>query len=180
MDSNGLYKRRKAHEFSLMIFYFIVLALGVNNFSTTGSPPVSTSQNNFGQFIVHKSSKKNERKIQNRIKSVFKEKVKTIKKYLRNTLKKWKGPKNQNFMRGLLGLLLMGLIVSVAILLGYHIAGLACYLSCTGHPVLAAVASILGWGGILWLSIISIKGVFQRILRRENKPSSSIKPLEGG
>lgn len=171
------YIRQKAHDFSLVIFYSVVIAFGVNNFLIQNNYDHNLVRQPTAKFIVHKPKSENPTTIRKNLKSKVKGKIKKLRKQIKYELRELKNElKKQNDKGGVIALkiLLTLLTIGVALLLGYLIAALACNLSCSGEEGLAWVVLILGWGGIIWLGIIAIKNIFRKIGQKK-KASNIIK-----
>lgn len=54
---------------------------------------------------------------------------------------------------------LIALTILGALVLGYVVTALACGIACSGQEGLAWALIIVGWGGLIWLSIILIKKI---------------------
>lgn len=164
LQYNRHYIRQKAHDFSLVISYSIVIALGVNNFLMQPIHGNNKVQQPIAKFIVYKPKVENHTTNRKQLKSEFKQKFKKVRKQikqeLRNLKKELKKKKDKKGSR-LVKLLLFLLTVAAAVVLGFLILALSCNLSCSGKEGLAWVVLFLGWTGIIWLGIIVLKKIFR-------------------
>lgn len=160
------YARRKTHDFSLMILCSIVISLGVNNFLIQNNREINLLPEPTARFMVFNPASETEITNRKNLKSALKEKVKSLKKQVKlelRELKKKTDRKDGKTGTILLQFLLMFLTLAIAFILGFIVALFACDLSCTGQGTLALVVLIVGWGGILWLSVIAIKAILEKI-----------------
>ncbi len=143
------YRSQKTHDFGLVIFSFLMLSVGTNNWlaknisNTTSATPIAT-------FIVHKQKKPSKRQ--------FKKQLRKELRALKKVFKKRKNKKGTVLMRVLLTLLLIGLAVG----LGLSIAVFSCNLSCSGQDGLAVLVAIVGFGGIIILSVLAIRNLWSK------------------
>ena len=164
LQYNRQYIRQKAHDFSLVIFYAIVISLGVNNFLIQPNHSNNMVQQPTAKFIVHKPKLENHTTNRKQIKSEFKRKFKKLRKQIKKelrALKKELKKKNDKAGMTLVKFLLFLLTIGVAISLGFLILVLSCNISCSGQEGLAFVVLLLGWAGIIWLGVITIKKIFK-------------------
>lgn len=165
------YVRQKVHDFSLVIFYSVVITFGVNNFLMQNNNDNNLVRQPTAEFIVYKPKSENQTSDRKKPKFEVKENNKELRKQIKDEFQELKIElKRQNDKGGVIGLkiLLTLLTIGVALLLVYLIAALSCSLSCSGQEGLAFVVLILGWGGIIWLGIIAIKNIFRKIGKRKN------------
>ena len=162
------YVRQKVHDFTLVFSAILAIALMVNNFLSLESQPVSSKTGN-ARLIVHKGDFKPEAKVKKGFRSELRKKAKQLRKNIKAEIKEIKKIRKNNQQggsnAGLLKALLIMLTIAVAVTLGTLVAALACDLSCSGYEGLALITLILGWGGIIWLGIIAIKNIIQKVGR---------------
>lgn len=165
----GLFKysyfRQKLHDFTLVVSGILAFALMINNFLSLNSSAVPF-ENSEVKLIVHKAESHPEANTKKGFKSELRAKAKQLRKNIKKELKElkkaWKNQK-RNGNPGLVKALLIMLTIGVAVSLGMLVAALACNLSCSGYEALALIVLILGWGGIVWLGIIAIKNILQKV-----------------
>ncbi|KAA3631335.1 MAG: hypothetical protein DWQ02_16565 [Bacteroidetes bacterium] len=159
------YFRQKLHDFTLVVSGILAFALMCNNFLSLSSPTVPI-ENGEAKLIVHKDNSLPEAKTKKGFKSELKAESRQLRKNIKKELKElkraWKAQK-QNGNAGFVKALLIMLTIGVAVTLGMLVAALACNLSCSGYEALALIVLILGWGGIVWLGIIAIKNILQKV-----------------
>jgi len=164
LQYNRHYIRQKAHDFSLVLFYGIVISLGVNNFLMQPIHVDNMVQQPTAKFIVHKPKLENQTTNRKQLKFEFKKKFKKVRKQikqeLRNLKKELKKKKDKMGMR-LVKFLLFLLTIGAAIFLGFLILVLSCELSCSGQEGLAWVVLLAGWTGVVWLGVIAIKKIIK-------------------
>jgi hypothetical protein len=171
------YTRQKILDFSLVIFYSVVIAFGVNSFLIQNNYDYNLYRQPTAEFTVIKPKSKNQTTTRKNLKSEVEVKIKKLRKQIKHELRGLKKElKRENDKGGVVALkiLLTLLTIGVALLLGYLIAGLACSLACSGQGGLAWVVLVLGWGGMIWLGIIAIKNILSKIGKKK-KASSIIK-----
>lgn len=163
------YARQKSHDFFLIVFYSAVLAFGGNNFLAADT--ISPMQASEGRAELMSYRPYSEKVISH--KQTRKERIKSFRKQIKHELrtlkKEFKQQDNSGKKTGL-KILLIVLTVVVALGLGTLIAGLACSASCSGQEGLAAVILLLGWTGIVWLSVIAIKNIVRKIGKPKAAP----------
>jgi len=165
------YLRQKLLDFTLVITHFLIIATGVNYFAfSPNSNPQSTSyearSNSYEARLavlrikpqVEKKSKKKSRSQLRKTFKKMKKKIKAELKQMKKAMKKQGNKKDARLIQALLILLTIG----VALLLGVLIAALACEISCSGQEGLATAILLLGWTGVVWLSVIMIKKILQK------------------
>ena len=163
---SNFYLRQKTYDFSLVVFYSVVIAFGVNNFLIKNSNINNSALQPAATFIAHKP--KSENKITKQIKP--KEIRKQIKHDLRRLKKELKSQKNKGGEKNL-KIFLTLLTIGIAVLLGYLIAGLSCSLSCFGQGGLAGVVLLVGWIGTAWLGIIAIDHIWKKMGKKKKTPN---------
>ncbi len=129
------YRRQKLHDFGLVLFTFMVVSVGSNNWlSENFTTEVTTSAT--ATFIVNKQQKKTDRQ--------FKKQLRKQLRAMRKTFKKQKNKKGNKLIRILLTLL----IFIGAVSLGSFIALLSCNFYCSGQGGLATLVLVGGVAGI--------------------------------
>ena len=160
-------------DFSLVVSYALVIALGVNNFLSPNASDINLSreevgmeisQNKNARLVVHKTGPK--RKLSKRdLMQQFKQKIKKSRRaikrefrILKRTLKQNKNSNADTAAKAFLSLFVVGL----GVFLGYLVAGLACNLSCSGKEGLAWTVLIGGWSVILWLMLFTLNKLWNK------------------
>ncbi|MFK7807272.1 MAG: hypothetical protein AB8F74_05650 [Saprospiraceae bacterium] len=172
----SLYVRQKAHDFTLVFFYSIVISLGVNNYIIHNNNDYSTVQRPTAKLVVYELKPENNTSNKRQHRSAVKGKIKKLRKQIKHELRKLKKElKRKNDKAGVIALkiLLSLLTVGASLILGYLVAALACNLSCSGQEGLAAVVLILGIGGVIWLMIITLNNILKKVGQKKKKPISS-------
>lgn len=156
------YLRQKSLDFILSTSYALLITAGLNvwlfsNIDSTSkqaiASPVLTAQHLKPAGLNEKTAKKH--KITN-LKASFQELKTAIKTY--KAEQKAAGNSAAGGGKGwLIALTILG-----ALVLGYVITGLACGIACSGQEGLAWALLVVGWGGIIWLSIILIKKIARK------------------
>jgi hypothetical protein len=155
------YIRQKTTESLLVLLYGAILALGTHAF-VKGLDRDSVSEATFYAHTVALTYTTPEPqwntregvwgKMSDRYQS-----ARTLLRYelrtLRQALKK--EPADHSLKRDLLILL----TILAALGLGYLIVAFSCSLACNGQEGLAWVVLILGWAGVVWLTILAIKEI---------------------
>ena len=160
------YTRRKTHDFSLVICAAVVLAFGGNQFLASDDFNDNPTAEATAEFMTYRTysegltSKSGKQNLTNRAR--LKTMRKQIKQEFRTLKKEFKKQKEQGDQTGL-KILLIVLTVAVILFLGYVIAGLSCSLSCSGQGGLATVVLLLGWAGLVWLGIFTIKTILRKL-----------------
>lgn len=169
---NSSYLRRKIHDFSLVAFSSIVITLGVNNFLTQDNHLYNQSPKPRAEFMVNKAKPGNSIRSKTTTKAKLKEFKKKIKQEFRALKKELNHQKTKdtNAATVLLKIFLILLTLALAVTLAGLITVLACHLSCSGYERLATASIVLGWGGIIWLGVIAIKNILQRVRVRKHIP----------
>jgi len=174
------YFRQKTLDFTLVISYALVIALGVNNFLTPNDSDVNlpreakveTTQNADALLVVHRTVPKEKTSLKS-LKRAFKKKIKKsrrdIKREFRTLKRTLKKNKDNSTSNKVAKVLLSLLVVFLGISLGYLVAGYACGLSCSGHEGLAWVVLIGGWSILLWLMFKSLNEIWREKDEGEKK-----------
>lgn len=161
------YVRQKVHDFTLVFSAILAIGLMVNNFLSLESPRVMSETGN-AKLIVNNGDLNPETKVKKGFRAELRSKAKQIRKNIKSEWKEFKKVRKNNkggANPGLVKALLIMLTIAVAVTLGLLVAALACNLSCSGYEGLALITLILGWGGIVWLGIIAIKNIVQKVGR---------------
>lgn len=157
------YVRQKSLDFVLSTCYALLIVAGLNvwlvsNFDGSikqaSASPVLTAQHLKPAGLDEKTAKKH--KITD-LKASFQE----LKAAIKNYKAAQKAAGNSAAGGGGKGWLI-ALTILGALGLGYVITGLACGIACSGQEGLAWALLIVGWGGIIWLSIILIKKIARK------------------
>jgi hypothetical protein len=156
------YLRQKSLDFILSTSYALLIVAGLNvwlfsnidgSIKRATASPVLTAQHLKPTGLDEKTAKKH--KITD-LKASFQELKTAIKTY--KAEQKAAGNSAAGGKKGwLIALTILG-----ALVLGYVITGLACGIACSGQEGLAWALLIIGWGGIIWLSIILIKKIARK------------------
>ncbi len=162
------YFRQKSLDFTLVITYSFVLALGVNNFLSSPNMDINLPRQGVdvkAEFIVNKTYPKKEKVTKRNLRKELKLKIKRskreIKREFRALKKEFKQNNSSSKDKGLkIGLSL--LVLLAALVLAYLIAALACNLSCSGQESLAGVVAIGGALVIIGLSILAFKEIWKK------------------
>jgi hypothetical protein len=165
------YKRRKIHDFFLVISYAIVIVFGINNFLLQENEDYRPKERVTAKFIVNKSKSENQASYQRKPITKVRAGIQKIKKQIRYEFRELKYElRKQNDRTGLIiyKILLTMLIVGATLALGMLVAALACNLSCSGNEGLAYVVLVLGWTSLIWLQIILIKKVVKMKGQKKN------------
>lgn len=111
----------------------------------------------------YKESQKILAEFQNTHQKLSRKNARTLRKELNYQSKKWmKEPdKENNGTLKIIAIILLALVASTFILF------LACGIGCAGAEVLAGIVAVVGFAGVIWLTIILIKGVNKK--RRKNQ-----------
>lgn len=156
------YVRQKSLDFILSTSYALIITTGLNvwlfsnidfSINQATASPVLTAQHLKPAGLDEKTAKKH--KITD-LKASFQELKAAIKTY-----KAEQKAADNNAAGGKKGWLI-ALTILGALVLGYVITGLACGIACSGQEGLAWALLIVGWGGIIWLSIILIKKIARK------------------
>ena len=170
--SKKKYWQQKRIDFTLALCYSLLIAVSLNNFlaneeglpdgetdltevtimhSALSAPPVATTN-----ATLTKTERREARRSQFKaLKSQFKE--------LKTELRAWKKEhKGQKKGRGLANALLILLVLLGAAALAFGVAGLSCSLSCNGQEGMAVIVLLGGLTGIIWLSVVLIKSIYNR------------------
>lgn len=156
------YVRQKSLDFILSTSYALLITAGLNvwlfsNIDGTSKPhtasPRLIAQHLKPASLDEKTAKKH--KITN-LKASFQELKTAIKTY--KAEQKAAGNSAAGGGKGWL----IALTVLGALALGYVVTALACGIACSGQEGLAWALLIVGWGGIIWLSIILIKKIARK------------------
>lgn len=168
------YWRRKFYDFSLVILYSSVIACGVNNILTHADWETYSSAQSTLTFISYRSESPKRLLPEQTLhtKKSIRENIRNKARVLAKYLKEPAGNSKGTGAKVLLFFLSFGLVL----LLGYGVALLACNIACSGAEGLAWVVLILGWGGIVWLEIIALRGIGKLYLRKKTS-SPAEKPL---
>lgn len=157
------YLRQKFHDFTLSTSYALLIVAGLNvwlysniegSSKQTAVKRVLIAQHLKPAGLDEKTAKKH--KIKD-LKASFQELKTAIKTYKAEQ----KADNNSAGGGGGKGWLI-ALTIFGALVLGYVITGLACGIACSGQEGLAWALLIVGWGGIIWLSIILIKKIARK------------------
>jgi hypothetical protein len=156
------YLRQKSLDFILSTSYALLIVAGLNVwlFSTIDgsinqakASPILTAQHLKPAGLDEKTAKKH--KITD-LKASFQELKTAIKTY--KAEQKAAGNSAAGGGKGwLIALTILG-----ALVLGYVVTALACGIACSGQEGLAWALLIVGWGSIIWLSIILIKKIARK------------------
>ena len=66
-------------------------------------------------------------------------------------------------------------LILLALILAYGVAALACSLSCAGSDAAAVIVAVLGLTGIVFLTIVLIRGILRKSKKeKETKPESPV------
>lgn len=156
------YLRQKSHDFILSTSYALLIVSGLNVwlFSNldSGVNQATASPRLIAQHL--KPTGLDEKTVKKHtitdLKASFQELKAAIKTY-----KAEQKVADNNAAGGKKGWLIAVTILG-ALVLGYVITGLACGIACSGQEGLAWALLIVGWGGIIWLSIILIKKIAKK------------------
>ncbi len=143
------YRRQKTHDFGLVIFGFLMISVGTNNWLVSNIGNVSTAVPT-ATFIVHKQKKPSKRQ--------FKKQLRKELRAMKKAFKKRKQKKEVKFIKILLTMLFWGGIIA----LGFLIGMLSCGLECSGNVGLAALVSVGGAIGITLLIILFHRKVWPK------------------
>lgn len=158
------YTRRKIHDFSLIMSYAVVVTLGVGSFLMQGDVSYNSAPQPRAEFMMFQPNLEKPTTHQNSFFSKVKRKTKSLKKQTRQQFRAFKKAfkrKNNGKVRAGQVALIMITILG-ALFLGLVVGVLACGISCSGSGGLALATLILGWGGIIALSVIVIKAILRR------------------
>jgi hypothetical protein len=164
------YNRQKIHDFTLVLTCSMMVALTWSNFLQSDESDKLKAPARV-EFISHQNTVVTGQPLQNKVGVKVRQQTKVLKKQIkkefRQLKKQFKSQQSEN--DGTLGgVLLILLTVVVALGLGLLVASLSCSLSCSGMEGLAIAVLIVGWTGIIWLSILAIKRILQRMKARKN------------
>ena len=154
------YARQKTHDFSLVLSYALVIALGFNNFATREevSPvppdvPRQMSMVSAPESVVTS--------IPERFRHLN-EKPRELKKQIRHELKALKKDLRKQGNKGMddgAKIVLILLTIAATLLLGYLLTVLACNIACSGQEGLAWVVWLGGGAGLIFLMILVIRNI---------------------
>lgn len=157
------YARQKAHDFSLIISTFLVLMFGVlaslnTNDLTINKTKAQAQLINYTQGLdLGASAKKNRKtgkwKQLKQVRQNFKQELKQLKKTFKE---------QEVSQRNWIKVLLILLTVALTLGLGLVVAALSCSASCNGMEGLGIMILIVGWGALIWLSILGIKKIVNK------------------
>lgn len=151
------YGKQKALDFILISSYAMLISAGLNHWASTPIQPAFPSNPN-AVLIAQKlrpeaqqealSQKDKKANVRATIQSV-KANLKALKAELKAAQGSGKG-------------WLIALTIVLALGVGYLITGLACGIMCSGQEGLGWAALIVGWAGLIWLTVIMIKKIARR------------------
>lgn len=163
-------KRRRIHDFILVVTYGLLISLAIPNFLSNNVSPRNNAQPR-AEFMVNKSQSRKQMGAWKR----FKSKVKTKYKSLKNKVKR--------------GLRLLALKIAVmpmwkinlwtillfisTLLLGIGVGALACNLSCTGYPAMAVFVFIFGIGLLVFGLTYFLRKIWEKRNKSEPKDNKS-------
>lgn len=159
------YTKRKILDFSFVLCYAFAIAFGLNNYLNQGTIQFNVSpQTSFNElspsvnFVVHKVVERPILKKKNNLFTSF-GKFKKIKKQIRRNLMilKEKNDFRTNFIKVLA---VLG-VIAIILFLGFYVALLVCGISCAGYEAIAVITLILGWGGLIYGSVVGIVDIMR-------------------
>lgn len=162
------YRKQKTSDFLMVLSYALLIAFSLNNYLTMEDNPgvanhkVSETAVLFSALaapaapaaVVSPKAPLTKAERRQARRSQF--------KALKTQIKAWKKENKGRKKGGEVGkILLTCLVICFAIGLAFLLAILACSLSCNGQGSLAVLLVLGGLTGIVWLSVIAIKGIFR-------------------
>lgn len=158
-----LYIQQKIHDLTLLLSCFLVLTFGVlaglnNNDQSVGYSQARVQLINYTQGLDYtKQLKRSSRTGKWKQIKQFRKNLKQELKQLKKTFKQQETKQREG-----LKVLLTLLTIAVVIGLGLFVAALSCSVSCNGMGGLAVVILVIGWGGLIWLGIWTIKKIMNK------------------
>lgn len=154
------YRKQKALDFILVTSYALLISTGLNRWASAPNE-ISLAAPSNTVLIAQKLKPETEERLSKKEKitnlKAALQSIKTNLKALKEELKAQEREKG----KGAKGWLI-ALTIILALALGYVVTGLACGIACSGQEGLAWAALIVGWAGIIWLSIIVIKKIARK------------------
>jgi ABC-type multidrug transport system fused ATPase/permease subunit len=166
------FMNRKRVDFIVCMLGFC-LAMGMFNKFLNNEYRINSS-NNYAQQVVYQAKTPKDKlraKFNNNpsVKSyrAFKKSIHREARLLKKELRNYKSS-DETYI----AVLLTVLILLLAAAAGLALAALSCSIACNGSEALALIVAVLGLGGIVYLSIISIRASFRRYGKRKAKKES--------
>jgi len=152
------YQKQKALDFILVSSYALLISAGLNQWAFAPNQTAFPSGPN-AVLIAQKLKPETQEELSRKDKRLnLKAAVQSIKTNLKAIKEELKAADSKGGGKGWL----IALTIVLALALGYVVTGLACGIACSGQEGLAWAALIVGWAGIIWLSIIVIKKIARR------------------
>ncbi len=138
------YRSQKTHDFGLVLFSFLMISVGSNNWLSQNMATEITSTP-AATFIVHKQKKPSKKQVKKQVRKEL--------RALKKKFKKRKNKKGTDKNKILLSFLLFWAASSLAGLIGL----LACNLSCSGN---SGAATMVLYGGIIGIVILLALSIY--------------------
>ncbi|MEO5582200.1 MAG: hypothetical protein ABIR66_05885 [Saprospiraceae bacterium] len=164
------YRRQKAHDFILVLSYFLSIVCGLNQL--IAAVPSESEYMVEARFIVYHHNPGKDASKGTALD--YKTKIKAFKKQLRVELLRLKRTlKAKNDKGGVVIIKILLVLLSVVLALGlmYVIAALSCSVACSGSEGIAWVIIIVGWSAAIWLLIVALKAILRK---RQNLDHAAI------
>ena len=157
------FKTQKVLDGMLLLTGYLVIVFVSATTSRNLTSLTSNESKLHASFIVHRDQSI-PAITSNSTNSHLKNKIYSTKKQIRSELlalkKQYKAQKNRKAVAAI-QILLVLLAIGLAVFLGILIAFLGCSVSCSGSPTLGIVIWVVGWGGLIWLLIASLKRIIK-------------------
>lgn len=151
------YRKQKALDFILVSSYALLISAGLNQWAFAPNQIAFSSSPN-AVLIAQKLKPETQEELSRKDKKLnLKAAIQSIKTNLKAIKEELKATDSKGGKGWLIALTIV-----LALALGYVVTGLACGIACSGQEGLAWAALIVGWAGIIWLSIIVIKKIARR------------------
>lgn len=154
------YRKQKTLDFILVTAYALLISAGLNHWASAPNEINKTTPAN-AVLMAQKLKPETENGLSKKekttnLKTAF-QSIKSNLKILKEELKAQDGEKGKGSKGWLIALTII-----LALALGYVVTGLACGIACSGQEGLAWAALIVGWTGVIWLTIIVIKKIARK------------------
>lgn len=151
------YQKQKALDFILVSSYALLISIGLNQWAFAPNQTTFSSSPN-AVLMAQKLKPETQEELSRKDKKLnLRAAIQSIKTNLKTIKEELKAADSKGGKGWLIALTIV-----LALALGYVVTGLSCSIACSGQEGLAWAALIVGWAGIIWLSIIVIKKIARK------------------
>lgn len=159
------YGKQKTMDFVFVAAAALLISTATCQFAYETPAPTATTVSQLQIYpVVERGPSPQEEQIQRPSQRTLKASIRAqkqlIKQELRTLKAEWKQAKDSGG-QGVAKVLLILLTIVVALALAYIIAALACAVACNGNDALAVGLLLAGWTGIIFLSVVVIRGILR-------------------